>query len=96
MKVIEENIHEGELNAQLLTKSLGMSHSVIYKKIKALTGQSMIDFIREFKLKRAAQLISEYGFSVSEACYKVGFSDRRYFTKIFKQKFGKPPSEYSR
>ena len=96
MQVIEDNIHERDLSAVLLTNELGMSHSVVYKKLKALTGQSIIDFIRDFKLKRAAQLLSEHGFSVADACYKVGFSDRRYFTKVFKQKFGKSPSEYKK
>lgn len=96
MRIIEENIHERDLNASLLTTELGMSHSVVYKKLKTLTGQSIVDFMRDFKLKRAAQLISENGFSVTDACYKVGFSDRRYFSKIFKMKFGTSPSGYKK
>lgn len=96
MRIIEENIHERDLNASLLTSELGMSHSVVYKKLKILTGQSIVDFVRDFKLKRAAQLISENSFSVTDACYKVGFSDRRYFTRLFKQKFGKSPSDFKK
>jgi len=94
MQIIEDNIHEREINTELLTSELGMSRSVVYKKLKALTGQSIIEFTRDFRLKRAAALISEHGYSVTDACYKVGFSDRRYFTKIFKHRFGKSPSEY--
>jgi AraC-like DNA-binding protein len=73
-----------------------MSHSVVYKKIKNLTGLSIIEFVRDFKLKRAAILLVKYQLSVSDVCYKVGFSDRRYFSKIFKQKFGVTPSEYAK
>ena len=93
INIIEENIDEHSLNTDLLTKELGMSRSVVYKKIKALTGQSIVNFVKDFKLKRAAQLIEKYGFSITDACYKVGFSDRKYFTRIFKEKFGKPPSK---
>ena len=92
--VMENYIHEKEINAKFLTRELGMSHSVIYKKIKALTGLSLIEFVRDFKLKRAAVLLSKYGMNITDVCYKVGFSDRRYFSKLFKQKYGIPPSEY--
>ncbi|MFZ5941013.1 MAG: two-component regulator propeller domain-containing protein [Bacteroidota bacterium] len=94
--VIERNIHENEINARLLADELGMSHSVIYKKIKALTGLSLIEFIRDFKLKRAAVLLSKYRMNITDVCYKVGFSDRRYFSKLFKIKYGVPPSEFIR
>ena len=95
-QVIEENIGENELKASFLTKELGMSHSVIYKKVKALTGQSLVEFIRDFKLKRAEQFMIQQHYSVTEACYKIGFSDRRYFSNIFKKKFGVNPSDYIR
>jgi len=93
-RVIENNIHENEINAKLISGELCMSHSVVYKKIKALTGLSLIEFVRDFKLKRAAVLLSKYQLNVTDVCYKVGFSDRRYFSKLFKQKYGVTPSEY--
>jgi signal transduction histidine kinase/CheY-like chemotaxis protein len=95
-KVIESNIHENEINTKIISEALCMSHSVVYKKIKNLTGLSIIEFVRDFKLKRAAILLVKYQLSVSDVCYKVGFSDRRYFSKIFKQKFGVTPSEYAK
>lgn len=94
IRIIEENIDKQELNAEFISREMAMSHSVVYKKIKALTGLSLIEFIRDFKLKRAAQLMAQYHFSISDACHKVGFSDRKYFTHIFKIKFGVTPSEY--
>ena len=95
-KVIENNIHENEINTKIISEALCMSHSVVYKKIKNLTGLSIIEFVRDFKLKRAAILLVKYQLTVSDVCYKVGFSDRRYFSKIFKQKFGVTPSEYAK
>ncbi len=94
VKAIEDNIDSETLNADFLSKELGMSHSVIYKKIKSLTGMTFIEFVRDYKLKIAKQLITEQSFSVSEACYKVGYSDRKYFSKLFKQRFGKNPSDF--
>lgn len=93
-EVIENNIHENEITAKLISGELCMSHSVIYKKLKALTGLSLIEFIRDFKLNRAALLLSKYQLSVTDVCYKVGFSDRRYFSRLFKTKFGITPTDY--
>ncbi|MCK4989588.1 MAG: response regulator, partial [Bacteroidales bacterium] len=94
--VIEKNIHKNEINAKLISRELCMSHSVVYKKIKALTGLSLIEFIRDFKLKRAAVLLAKYQLRVTDVCYKVGFSDRRYFSRLFKTKYGMPPSDYAK
>ncbi|MFH6772360.1 hybrid sensor histidine kinase/response regulator transcription factor [Gaetbulibacter aestuarii] len=94
IKILEDNISDPDLNINVVCDDMGMSHSVIYKKIKALTNMSYIEFVKDFKLKTAKRLISEQNFSVKDACYHVGYSDRKYFSKIFKQHFGKNPSEY--
>ncbi|MEH6406370.1 MAG: ATP-binding protein, partial [Leeuwenhoekiella sp.] len=94
IKAIEENVDDESLNAEFLSKELGMSHSVIYKKIKSLTGMTFVEFVRDYKLKIARSLIEQQGFSVSEASFKVGYSDRKYFSKLFKQKFGENPSHF--
>ncbi|WP_373057959.1 two-component regulator propeller domain-containing protein [Zunongwangia sp. H14] len=94
--IIRENIDTESLNAEFISKEMGMSHSVIYKKVKALTGMTFVEFVRDFKLKIARELIAEKGFSVSEACYRIGYSDRKYFSKLFKKKFGKNPSDYNK
>ncbi|WP_010180524.1 hybrid sensor histidine kinase/response regulator transcription factor [Aquimarina agarilytica] len=94
IKLIEEHIDSEELNTKFITAKLGVSHSVIYKKIKALTGLSLIEFITEIRLKTARKLILESDATVIEACYKVGYSNRKYFSKLFKKRFGKTPSEY--
>ncbi|MEN3324985.1 two-component regulator propeller domain-containing protein [Mariniflexile soesokkakense] len=91
---LDKNMESNNLSAEIISKEIGMSHSVMYKKIKALTDLSYIEFIREYRLFVAKKLIAEFGYSVSNACYKVGYSDRKYFSKLFKQKFKKNPSDY--
>lgn len=93
-KSVEANLETNNLKAESISKEIGMSHSVIYKKIKALTGLSYIEFIREYRLAIARRLIEDLGYSVTDACFKVGYSDRKYFSKLFKQKFDKNPSEF--
>ncbi len=95
IEVIENNIDQTEFKVELLSRELNMSHSVIYKKLKALTGQSLVEFIRDIRLKRAAQLLSQNKLSVTDICYQVGFTDRKYFSQVFKKKFGKTPSEFA-
>lgn len=95
-QLVENNISENNLSPEFLADQLAMSHSVIYKKLKHLTGQSIVEFIRDFKLKRGAELILKYKYPIEEACYKAGFADRRYFSRAFKKKFGLTPTEYAK
>ncbi len=94
-KILEDNLDNDALKAEFIAKEIGISHSVVYKKIKSLTGMSLVEFIRDFRLKRAAQLLEQYDLPVTDVCYKVGFSDRRYFSQMFKKRFGKTPSEFA-
>lgn len=91
---IEKNIESDNLSVNLLAKELGMSHSVIYKKLKTLTGLSLIEYIRDYRLKKAKRLLKNKHYSISEVCYQVGYSDRKYFSKLFKERFGNPPTFY--
>jgi AraC-like DNA-binding protein len=72
-----------------------MSHSVVYKKLKAITGESRVEFVRDNRLKRAAQLLSQNKLSVTEICFQVGLTDRRYFSEIFKKKYDHTPTSYA-
>ena len=93
-RFLEENLDSNNLKAEAISKDLNMSHSSMYKKIKSLTGLTYMEFIRDYRLSIAKQLIEEMGYSVSDACYKVGYSDRKYFSKLFKNKFKQNPSFY--
>lgn len=93
--LVEDNLLNQALNTQFLASGLYMSDSTLYRKLKALTGQTIQDFIRSIRLKRAAQLLEAH-VSVTEAAYQTGFSDPKYFRTCFKKQFGCTPSAYSR
>ncbi|MCP5054583.1 MAG: helix-turn-helix transcriptional regulator, partial [bacterium] len=92
--VIETNIADPEFNVEELRRKLYMSRATLYRKIIALSGESPSDFIRSYRLNRAAQLLEKQFGSVTEVAFEVGFSSRAYFTKCFKEKFHQLPSTY--
>lgn len=92
--IIEGSMDDPEFGVELLAKKMAMSLSVLYKKVKALTGMSVNDFAKTIRLKKAAQLLQQK-FSVFDVSVMTGFSDRKYFSKEFKKQFGKAPSEFS-
>jgi AraC-like DNA-binding protein len=71
-----------------------MSRSVFFNKLKSLTGLSPIEFIRDLRMKRAAELLASGQYLVKEVSYMVGISDTKYFGKCFKAKFGVTPQGY--
>jgi AraC-like DNA-binding protein len=71
-----------------------MSSSNLQRKIKGISGMSPNDYIRVFKLKKAAKLIMEEEYRINEICYLVGFNSPSYFAKCFQKQFGKLPSEF--
>jgi len=94
-EVIEKNIENADFNTKDFEDALNMSHSVVYRKIKTLTGLSANEFIREFKIRRAAQIIEQDGnLSVLDVSLMVGFNDQKYFSRCFKKVMGVSPSEY--
>jgi len=92
--LIEENMQNSEFTINDFISELGMSRSALYRKLKALTGQSITEFIRTIKLKRAAQLIAQTKLTISEIAYDLGFNDLKHFRKIFKKLFNELPSQY--
>jgi signal transduction histidine kinase/ligand-binding sensor domain-containing protein/DNA-binding response OmpR family regulator len=94
IEYIENNILNENLTARDLASYLLLSHSQTYRKIKALTGQSVSEFIRTIRLKKAIKLLETGEYNISEISYKIGFTSPAYFTKCFREHFGKPPSEF--
>lgn len=92
---IDRNIDEPMLNVEKLSDELNMSRVSLYRKIKSLTGLSAIEFIRGYKIKKAAELLLQSTYNVNEVCYKTGFSDVDYFRKCFKSQYGLSPKEYA-
>jgi AraC-like DNA-binding protein len=94
LQVIEKNIADSEFRVETLGKELEMDSMAVYRKIKSLTGQTAVEFIRNIRLKRAAQLLRQQKLTVAEVTYDVGFNDLQYFRTCFKKQFGLSPSEY--
>lgn len=85
---------KGNLNVVELCKELGFSRTSLYRKIKSLTGQSIKQFIRSIKLKKAAEMLIAEDMSVSEVAFALDFTDLKYFRTCFKKQHGLLPSEY--
>jgi signal transduction histidine kinase/DNA-binding response OmpR family regulator len=96
VEVVEKFIANPDFSVADLSRELGMSRVNLYKKLKSLTGHTPIEFIRVFRIKRAAQLLAQSQMGVSEVAYQVGFNDPRYFTRYFKAEFNMLPSEYAK
>lgn len=95
--IVEKNIQEPELSTDHFAREMMVSKSLLFKKIKAITGYSIVDFVNMFKLKKAAsRLAANPHISISEIAFEVGFNDPKYFSRIFRKVFGVTPSEYNR
>jgi signal transduction histidine kinase/ligand-binding sensor domain-containing protein/DNA-binding response OmpR family regulator len=91
---IMHNIAENKLSVEGLAVTLSLSRSNVYRKIKALTGQTIVEFIRTIRLKHALKLMETKKYTIAEIAYQTGFSSPSYFTRSFKENYGKTPSEY--
>ena len=93
---IGNHMTDQSLSVEKLSSELGLSRVHLYRKIKALTNLTVVEFIRSIRLKRAAWLLSENKMNINEVSSIVGFDDVDYFRTCFKQHFGISPSEYSK
>lgn len=92
-KVVEERMTDSELSVETIGSELGLSRVQLYRKVKALTGSSPVDLLRKARLNKAQQLLQTTDLSVSEIAYQVGFTSPSYFTKCYKDEYGKVPGE---
>jgi signal transduction histidine kinase/ligand-binding sensor domain-containing protein/DNA-binding response OmpR family regulator len=94
--LIGENYSNEDLDATLMASELALSKAQLYRKIKALTGLTPHSLIKNFRLKKARELIAEGEYSVSEIIYMTGFNNRTYFYRSFKETFGETPGEMNK
>ena len=92
--IIEVNLMNDEFSVIDLGAELAYSRMQLYRKLKSITGLSANEFIRSYRLKKAASLLKETQMNITEILYEVGFTNRSYFTKCFKLKYEKTPKEY--
>jgi len=94
-KTVKEHYSDSEFNVQEFSREMHMSRNQLHLKIRALTQQTPVDFIRMYRLNRAAGLIEKKSATIAEIAYDVGFSSPSYFSECFRKQFGVLPSEFS-
>ena len=92
--MVEANISDSKFNADVLSAKIGMSRMQLYRKLRGLTNQTVHEFIRNIRLKRAVQLLEQKKMTITEVAYEVGFNDLTYFARCFRKQYEKSPSEY--
>ncbi|MBC7654107.1 MAG: response regulator, partial [Oligoflexus sp.] len=94
MTIIELKIEDSTFDVNDLVAEIGMSRTVLYKKVQSVTGYAVADLIKQIRLKKAAELFKQNSYSVAEVAYMVGFNDRKHFSKEFKKYFELSPTEF--
>ena len=92
--LIEKYMKENTLSVEHLSKEMGMSRVQLYRKITALTNKNVNDYIAEYKIKKAKQLLQDPTKNITEIAYELGFNNPGYFTTFFKQKTNQTPSDW--
>ena len=93
-KIIEDNMAREDFNVSLLAEMLSVDTKQLYRKLKQLTGVTPVNYIRKLRLRKAAVLLEEDKFTISEVMYLVGYSNSSYFSKNFAEEFGVTPREF--
>lgn len=91
--IIQKNLSNSEFGVENMGQQIGLSRVQLYRKVKAMTGSSVVDLLRKARLAKARRLLETRSMSVSEVAYEVGFSAPSYFTKCFKEEYGMLPGD---
>ena len=94
LQIVEKNIGNEQFDILFFSEELGVSRTVLFRKIKAWTDFAPNEFIQHIRLKKGAELLEHGKINISQISYKVGFKNPKYFSKCFRKKFGKTPTEY--
>lgn len=94
ISLLESSFAKSDISVEKISDELNISRVHLYRKIKEISGLAPVDYLRNFRLSKAVELLNKRRFSVSEIAYQTGFSSPAYFSKCFKDVFGMTPSEY--
>ena len=94
LTVIDSQLVNPDFDIDWLCNEMGMSRTKLYQKIKNISQQSIGDFIRTIRLKKAVQIMTHEDVSLSEVMYRIGIQTQSYFSKAFKKEFGKTPTQF--
>lgn len=93
LAVVNNHLSDSDLSVEDIGNEMCLSRVQLYRKVKALTGKSPVEIVREERLRRGHQLLADSSLNISEIAYRVGFSSPSYFTKCYKDLFGKSPTD---
>ena len=96
IKVVEDKMADTGFNIDAVAESMAMGRTTFYKKFKSLTSLTPVEFVRDMRLQRAKQYLDAGGINVSEIAYTVGFSNPKYFSTCFREKYHVSPTDYQR
>ena len=94
MVAINSHLDDSDLSVDMIADEVGISRVHLHRKMKELTGQTPHDFIRNIRLKQAANLLANQGMNVTEVMYACGFSNSASFSTVFKKFYGMSPRDY--
>lgn len=92
-RIVEENMADTDFGVEEISGGMGLSRVQLYRKVKAITGMTVVDLLRKARLNHARSLLMETDKSISEIAYEVGFSSPSYFTKCYKDEFNILPGD---
>lgn len=94
LAIIDEQMINPEMDIDYLCREIGMSRTKLYQKIKSITGQSIGEFVRSARLRKAIEIMKNEDVLMTEVMYRIGIQTQSYFTKAFKKEFGVTPTGY--
>jgi DNA-binding response OmpR family regulator len=96
IEIIEKRISDEDFDIPVFCEEMHMTHSTLFRKLRALIDQSPTEFIRTIRLKRAANLLKQHFGNVTQVSFEVGFSNLSHFNRSFKKLYGITPFEYAK
>ena len=94
LALIDAQLTNPELDVEMICTGIGMSRTKLYQKIKSITGQSINDFVRTIRLRKAIEIMTHEDVSLADVMFRIGIQTQSYFTKAFKKEFGKTPTGF--
>lgn len=92
--IVEENLGDSQFTIDQLCRELAMSRMQLHRKLKALTDRSASNFIRTIRLQKSKEILAKNNLTIAEVAYEVGFNDPKYFSRVFAEEYGQPPSTF--
>jgi len=92
--VIEKHMTNQDLDSKLICKELAMSRTILYEKIKAVSGQTVHEFIKSIRLRRSLRLLLDQKMNISQIAFEVGFNSSSYYHRCFLKEYNMSPKEY--